>query len=171
MRSRALGRRVHAGDDQPRVVPLNRSRCRLGDARAPTEEEEGFAGGGCQPAALFDERDARHPFGNRATSQPRGPDERHAVGDGQVGLVDRVSEGGVGLRDAQEVEVHRHDLMQPWRAQVGFEAPGRFRDSDPVDENARQAHLLSSVRKRSRPQMCSIAAGVPQGTHGGKDAR
>ena len=93
------------------MAALDASRRFLRDARTSAEEEERPTPRGRELTAQFREIVASDAFGKSASREPRSPDERHAVGNGQVGFVDRLSEGDVGLSDAQAVEVDRYDLM------------------------------------------------------------
>ena len=98
---RALG----AGDRDAGGLLAQDLAGRLRGARVAADEIEG----GVAPPGLLgqrpDEVRARHPFGERRVLDPACPDERHAVGDDQVRVVEVLAHLLRALVEAQMVEV------------------------------------------------------------------
>jgi hypothetical protein len=108
----------------------------LGHSRAAAEQIDATSALGREVAAVVHEVHARHPLGQGSTLESRRPDERHPIGDRQVGAVQRGAELRIALGDADEVEVDGHHLVRRAARREVFNPLYRFGQTDLIDERA-----------------------------------
>ena len=162
MASMALCRRmVGVGDDLPAVGGDPRARRTLEEQRGRPLGDAGRRSVEVDPQAAVRPSaprarapgPLRDPAGDRQAEQLGGHDQRHAVGQAEIGLVQHAVDRWIGERVDHEVGVHRDDLvrLRPLTAECheALDLGHRPVHVDPVDRDAEHRHRRAHGRLNS----------------------